>query len=93
MNPSARSLILSRAALSAALPGRTYSGLFWAQIMFYLVAVLGLWLGNRARSPLATTAASFLLLNSAAWVAFWIWIGGQAQNSWSKVHYQPATLG
>jgi biofilm PGA synthesis N-glycosyltransferase PgaC len=85
-------LLVGILTLSAVLPGRIYSGLFWAQIMFYLMALLGLWLGNRARSRIATTAASFLLLNTAAWVAFWIWIGGQAQNSWSKVHYQPASL-
>ena len=33
-------------------------------------------------------AASFLVLNAAAWLAFWVWIGGRAGRSWHKVQYQ-----
>jgi poly-beta-1,6-N-acetyl-D-glucosamine synthase len=32
--------------------------------------------------------ASFLVLNAAAWCAFWVWITGQAGKSWHKAQYQ-----
>ena len=28
-----------------------------------------------------------VLLNAAAWVAFWVWLTGRADQSWSKVAY------
>jgi len=33
-------------------------------------------------------AASFLVLNAAAWLAFWVWISGRAGKSWHKAQYQ-----
>ena len=32
-------------------------------------------------------AAGFVVLNAAAWVAFWVWISGRAGEAWKKVAY------
>jgi hypothetical protein len=38
--------------------------------------------------PLAGPAASFLVLNAAAFLAFWVWASGRAGQSWGKIAYQ-----
>jgi cellulose synthase/poly-beta-1,6-N-acetylglucosamine synthase-like glycosyltransferase len=78
-------------AASASLPGATYGLLFSLQIACYLLAVAGLhpWLATRSR--LASLSASFLVLNTAAWLAFWVWISGKAGKSWQKVSYKLPT--
>jgi hypothetical protein len=35
----------------------------------------------------ATAAAGFVVLNAAAWLAFWIWICGRTEGAWRKVAY------
>lgn len=58
-----------------------------SQVIVYALGVVGLvsrrggWLG---------AAASFLILNAAAWVAFWVWLTGKAEKSWKPVAYTPA---
>jgi len=37
---------------------------------------------------LSSAAASFALLNLAAWLAFWVWITGNAGRSWRVVRYR-----
>lgn len=61
--------------------------LFWLQTAGYGLGLLGLipTIGGRVR--LLGAAASFLVLNSAAWLAFWVWISGRAGRSWHKVQY------
>jgi poly-beta-1,6-N-acetyl-D-glucosamine synthase len=60
---------------------------FWAQIGFYLAGLVGIWGGARMRFRPACAAASFLVLNTAAWCAFWVWVTGRAGTSWRKVFY------
>lgn len=66
-----------------------YQTFFWVQAVCYALGILGMIpaLGG-AIKPLGT-AASFLVLNAAAWLAFWVWISGRAGASWHKVQYQP----
>jgi glycosyltransferase involved in cell wall biosynthesis len=61
------------------------------QAACYLVALAGLtpWL-RRSRIPGA--AASFLVLNAAAWCAFWVWATGRTAASWRKVDYRRTVL-
>ena len=61
------------------------------QIACYLLALAGLtpWLG---RSRLPGAAASFLVLNAAAWCAFWVWATGRSAASWRKVDYRRTVL-
>jgi cellulose synthase/poly-beta-1,6-N-acetylglucosamine synthase-like glycosyltransferase len=75
---------------SAALPGPFFAVLFWGQAACGVLAVAGLHPWLAARSRLAAAAASFLVLNTAAWLAFWVWLSGKAGKSWRKVSYKLA---
>jgi biofilm PGA synthesis N-glycosyltransferase PgaC len=61
------------------------------QAACYLLALAGLtpWL---RRSRLPGAAASFLVLNAAAWCAFWVWATGRTAASWRKVDYRRTVL-
>ena len=74
--------------LSAALPAALYQGLFWAQFAGYAVGVAGALSPALARFKPVSAAASFVVLNAAAWLGFWVWITGGTARSWSKVDYQ-----
>jgi cellulose synthase/poly-beta-1,6-N-acetylglucosamine synthase-like glycosyltransferase len=76
--------LLGLLALSAALPGHLYDVALVLQLLGYGAALLGL---AGLHSRLAGAAASFLVLNGAAWVAFWVWVSGRAGRSWQKVNY------
>lgn len=78
-------LLLMLATNSMLLDREFYRVLFAAQISFYLLALCGLRWGNCGR--VASLAASFVLLNAAAWMAFWFWISGRATGSWHKAAY------
>jgi cellulose synthase/poly-beta-1,6-N-acetylglucosamine synthase-like glycosyltransferase len=71
---------------SAALPHWWYQAAFSCQVACYVLALLGLIPAIKPFRP-ASAAASFLVLNSASWVAFWVWISGRAEGSWGKVAY------
>jgi cellulose synthase/poly-beta-1,6-N-acetylglucosamine synthase-like glycosyltransferase len=68
-----------------------YTIFFYVAWTACLLAVLGLIrpLAEHVR-PLGW-AASFLVLNAAAWLAFWVWITGQTGKSWHKVQYDDVT--
>jgi cellulose synthase/poly-beta-1,6-N-acetylglucosamine synthase-like glycosyltransferase len=81
-------LLMAAFVLSALLSEPVYQVLFWSQAGLYLMGLAGLWtpLGSRLRP--AGAAASFLVLNAAAWLAFWVWISGNSGRSWHKVAYK-----
>jgi cellulose synthase/poly-beta-1,6-N-acetylglucosamine synthase-like glycosyltransferase len=74
-------------AASAALPGTVYRLALAVQLWGYGAALAGLAPAVARRSRLAAAAGSFLVLNAAAWVAFWVWLSGRADHSWGKVAY------
>jgi poly-beta-1,6-N-acetyl-D-glucosamine synthase len=76
--------LLGLLPVSLLLPGFLYQLAFWCQVAGYLLGLLGL---AGASGRFASAAASFLVLNSAAWVAFWVWIFGRTGSSWKKVTY------
>lgn len=84
--------LLGLLAVSAVLPAPLYRLAFVYQIAFYVLGLLGLIPAMAARSRLASMAGSFLVLNSAAWLAFWVWISGQAERSWHKTLYHRPTV-
>ena len=55
------------------------------QLAFYLLAILGLW--RKAGGRLASAAASFVVLNAAAWLGFWVWFFGRTGKAWKKASY------
>jgi poly-beta-1,6-N-acetyl-D-glucosamine synthase len=85
--------LLAMIILSALIPTPLYQVLFWSQLGFYGLALLGSipTVGRRLR--LAGAAASVLVLNAAAWMAFWVWISGRAGQTWGKVVYKTPAVG
>ncbi len=82
--------LLAMLVACAVLPGVVYQTLFLAQVAFYLLAILGNVhaIGGRLRP--AAAAASLVVLNAAAWLAFWVWVTGRTSKSWRKITYQKA---
>ena len=74
---------------SAMLATIAYRLAFWGQLAFYLAGLAALLrrLGSGLRIALAAT--SFLVLNAAAWLGFWVWITGNSRKAWGKAAYAP----
>lgn len=74
---------------SALLPGVFYRVALWAQVAFYVLALAGSRRWIASRLSVASAASSFVVLNTAAWLAFWVWVSGGSRKSWHKVLYRP----
>jgi cellulose synthase/poly-beta-1,6-N-acetylglucosamine synthase-like glycosyltransferase len=79
--------LLGMLAASWFLPGSFYRAAFWEQMIAYGVGMTGIWRAVGARVRFVAAAGSFLVLNAAAWLAFWVWVSGRAGRSWRKVSY------
>lgn len=79
-------------ASSFLLPGAIYQAFFWAQVAFYGLGLIGFATAWGAPFKLASLASSFLMLNSAAWLAFWVWVSGNAGRTWEKA-FEPVPSG
>jgi biofilm PGA synthesis N-glycosyltransferase PgaC len=75
------------------LGGPVYLSLFALQALGYAVAIAGLFPSLGGKSRLAAAGGSFLVLNAAAWMAFWVWISGRASRSWRKATYLKQDVG
>ncbi|HWB32284.1 MAG TPA: glycosyltransferase family 2 protein [Acidobacteriaceae bacterium] len=72
-------LLLATLILSALVPGRLYRGLFWAQVIFYGLALLGMSApAIRTFRPVAI-AKTFVMLNWAAVLAFYNFVVGNTE--------------
>jgi cellulose synthase/poly-beta-1,6-N-acetylglucosamine synthase-like glycosyltransferase len=60
---------------------------FSVEAAAYGLALAGLW-PKLGKSRLLGAAASFLILNAAAWVAFWIWAFGRTGSAWRNTEYR-----
>ena len=67
-------------------PHPLYTTALAMQTKGYVLALLGLFT-SLSRLSIASAAASFLILNVAAWMAFWVWAFGRTGRSWSKTTY------
>ena len=74
-------------AASAASDDTPYRWLFWTQAIGYTVVVLAMVTGMSKYSRLVAAGLSFVMLNVAAWLAFWTWLFGNASQSWIAVDY------
>ncbi|HLJ95931.1 MAG TPA: glycosyltransferase family 2 protein [Gemmataceae bacterium] len=73
------------------LEGPGYRLAFWGQTAFYVAGLAGIrWKAMASGFRLVSVAASFLVLNAAAWLALWVWLSGKTSRSWVKVSYQPS---
>ena len=79
--------LLALLAASASLEGWLYRTAFWSQAALYFLGLAGTLRPVGSRSRLASGIASFLVLNAAAWFAFWVWASGRSLRSWGKVRY------
>jgi cellulose synthase/poly-beta-1,6-N-acetylglucosamine synthase-like glycosyltransferase len=79
--------LLALLVASAVLAGPLYFTLFAVQLAGYAIALLGLAPAIGRRVKPASAGASFVVLNAAAWLAFWVWIAGRAGRSWGQVNY------
>jgi len=60
-----------------------------AQLAFYGIGLMGILQTGKSRLPLASTAGSFIMLNAAAFLAFWAWIlGRDFTRYWHKASYK-----
>jgi cellulose synthase/poly-beta-1,6-N-acetylglucosamine synthase-like glycosyltransferase len=81
--------LLAMLAISAILPGPLFLIAFRLQIIGYVIGLSGLFPSVPRHLRPAGAAASFLVLNAAAWLAFWTWTTGRAETSWKKISYRP----
>jgi cellulose synthase/poly-beta-1,6-N-acetylglucosamine synthase-like glycosyltransferase len=79
--------LLGTLIASAFLPRWLYAGVFICEVAGCVLALIGL-IPVLNRFKPASAAMSFLVLNSASWMAFWVWISGRAGHSWGKVEYE-----
>jgi poly-beta-1,6-N-acetyl-D-glucosamine synthase len=81
--------LLALLATSLVLEAPLYRLTFWGQTVFYLTGLVGIrWKAVACRLRPVSVAASFLVLNAAAWLAFWVWLSGKTTRSWVKVTYK-----
>ncbi|WP_406695908.1 glycosyltransferase family 2 protein [Singulisphaera sp. Ch08] len=84
--------LLGALGASAVLRGPLYHPLFLLQVAAYTAGLAGvLGIGTRLRAISVTS--SFLILNAAAWMAFWVWFSGRASQSWGQVVYEAPGAG
>jgi biofilm PGA synthesis N-glycosyltransferase PgaC len=62
-------------------------GLLAAQLSGYALGLVGLMPAVGKRFKLLGAGASFLVLNAAAFLGFWVWILGRADRAWTQVRY------
>jgi poly-beta-1,6-N-acetyl-D-glucosamine synthase len=79
--------LLTMLVATAALNDPFYRAVLCGQCAFYALGLAGTWSSVGARSRLAASIASFLVLNAAAYVAFWVWAFGGSSHSWARVRY------
>jgi cellulose synthase/poly-beta-1,6-N-acetylglucosamine synthase-like glycosyltransferase len=82
--------LISLATSAVVLEEPVYQVALWLQVAFYLLAVAGMNTTVATRSAAASASAALLILNTAAWFAFWVWISGRTDRLWCKLTYEPA---
>jgi len=79
--------LLAALVASALADGVLYQSLCLGQAAGYGLVLGAMATGTAGRWRASSAAASFVLLNLAAWLAFWVWLSGNAGRSWGAVHY------
>jgi cellulose synthase/poly-beta-1,6-N-acetylglucosamine synthase-like glycosyltransferase len=79
-------------AANSVMTGPIYRWTFWGQVAFLAIGLAGSQQPIASRSRLASAIYSFLILNTAAWVAFWVWVTGRSLRSWRKISYAASEL-
>jgi cellulose synthase/poly-beta-1,6-N-acetylglucosamine synthase-like glycosyltransferase len=75
--------------VSALLPELFYRLALVSQLAFYVLGLMGIRQGGSSNIRMASAAGSFIILNTAAWLAFWFWLAGKTADTWHQVSYHP----
>ena len=78
--------------VSTLLPEPIYRLTLMTQLVFYALGLTGIRQGGNSRLRMASALGSFIMLNTAAWLAFWFWLTGKAEVTWRQVSYQPSHM-
>ena len=70
-------LMLGASAISS---GPSYKAIFWLQILFYVLAILGTLSPSTRRFKPVAIANTFVMLNAAAALAFYNFVAGRKQR-------------
>jgi biofilm PGA synthesis N-glycosyltransferase PgaC len=70
-------------ATSALAPGSFYSSIFWLQIFFYFLAVMGMLFPRFKRFKPVAISSTFVMLNAAAAFAFYNFVTGK-NTVWTR---------
>jgi hypothetical protein len=75
--------------VSAAIGGSVLHWTVFSAVTLALsLGIIGLVPGAASRSRVLSASAAVLMLNVAAWWAFWVWMSGRASRSWNKTPYR-----
>jgi hypothetical protein len=58
------------------------------QLLLYSIGLAAIFSDRLSRSKYVAGIGSFIVLNAAAWMGFWVWITGQTETVWRKTHYE-----
>lgn len=67
--------------------GAFYQGIFWLQIAGLALAATSLMARNVVPIPGAGALGAFVMLNFAAFIAFWVWVKGGSASVWNQTGY------
>ncbi|MGO9919381.1 MAG: glycosyltransferase family 2 protein [Isosphaeraceae bacterium] len=79
--------LLAMLVASTVVGGTFFRAALYGQLAFYLLGIAGAYPAVGTRFRPASAIASFLVLNAAAWIAFWVWACGRSARSWARVEY------
>ena len=85
-------LLLMLAASASMSEVSVYRAACSAQLTLLALGMVGTWKVAGARFRPARDAAAFLVLNGAAWLAFWVWALRRTDQVWRKVSYEDTPL-
>jgi poly-beta-1,6-N-acetyl-D-glucosamine synthase len=80
--------LLSIFFTSVMLPTFFYRMALLGQFLFYSIGLAAILSGRVSRYRAAACIGSFIVLNVAAWVSFWVWMAGYTGTVWHKVRYE-----
>lgn len=81
--------VLASMAATAGGGSPVHKALFVTQAGVIVAGLAGLTPAAASRSRLAAGFGSFLVLNAAAWLGFWVWASGRSARSWTRTVYAP----
>ncbi|MEO2048027.1 MAG: glycosyltransferase [Pirellulales bacterium] len=80
--------LLGAVIVSATINTSFYRWVFFGQISSYGLLLIGAYTKIAYRYRISSAATSFIMLNVAAWLAFWIWLLRYEKKIWVSIDYK-----